>query len=76
MRSLSLLGSVLICMLGLLAFSMRPAQAYIDAGTGSYLLQLAIGSILAALFMIKAFWNKIKTALQRLFHREPDRAND
>lgn len=43
------------------------AFAYIDLGTGSYMLQLLIASLLGALFAIKIFWNKIKSFFQKLF---------
>jgi hypothetical protein len=37
-----------------------PAHAYIDAGTGSMIIQLAIGGIAAGLVTIKVFWYRIK----------------
>ncbi|MFH0777059.1 MAG: hypothetical protein V2A71_00365 [Candidatus Eisenbacteria bacterium] len=43
--------------------------AYIDLGTGSYLLQLAIAALLGSLFAIKASWPKVKAFLRRLFYR-------
>jgi uncharacterized membrane protein YfcA len=43
------------------------AYAYIDPGTGSYLLQLLIGALLGALFAIKVFWRKIKNVFQKFF---------
>ena len=36
------------------------AQAYIDPGTGSYVLQIAIAGIAAGAFALKIFWRKIK----------------
>lgn len=35
------------------------AQAYLDAGTGSYLIQLVIAFIAGGLFVFKVFWRKI-----------------
>ena len=35
------------------------AQAYLDAGTGSYLIQLAIAFIAGGLFMMKIFWQRL-----------------
>jgi hypothetical protein len=37
------------------------AHAYIDPGTGNYLLQLIVASLFGALFAIKVFWTKVKT---------------
>jgi hydrogenase-4 membrane subunit HyfE len=39
-------------------FSGQPIFAYIDPGTGSYMLQIAIAFLVGALFTIKGFWKK------------------
>ncbi len=46
------------------------AYAYIDPGTGSYILQLILGAFLAGLFVVKLLWNKIKSFFKNLFSRE------
>ncbi|MDO8519085.1 MAG: hypothetical protein Q7T11_02850 [Deltaproteobacteria bacterium] len=51
----------LICML-LVAF---PAEAYLDPGTGSMIIQIVIGSILAAGYTVKVYWKKLKSFFQR-----------
>lgn len=33
--------------------------AYVDPGTGSYLLQLLIATVLGGLFVIKTYWRRI-----------------
>ncbi len=40
-----------------------PAQAfaYLDPGTGSYVIQLLIGAVLGGAFAIKAFWKNIRS---------------
>jgi hypothetical protein len=48
------------------------AYAYIDPGTGSYLLQFLIGAVFASLFAIKAFWSRIRASLPRVFRRTQD----
>lgn len=45
------------------------AYAYIDPGTGSFIIQMAAASILAGLFLIKGFWRNIKESLSRLFSK-------
>ena len=35
------------------------AYAYIDLGTGSFLLQMLLATIFASLFTIKVFWKRI-----------------
>lgn len=34
---------------------------YVDPGSGSYLIQIIIATVLGALFYIKAFWYRIKS---------------
>ncbi|MFO8080863.1 MAG: hypothetical protein R6V07_11195 [Armatimonadota bacterium] len=41
------------------------AFAYIDAGTGSYLLQLAIGSMMAAGVLGRLYWRRLKEFFSR-----------
>jgi hypothetical protein len=36
------------------------AHAYVDPGTGSYLLQILIAGLLGAAFALKIYWNKLK----------------
>lgn len=36
------------------------AYAYLDPGTGSYVLQMALAGVAAALLVVKLFWVKIK----------------
>jgi len=39
---------------------------YIDAGTGSLILQAVLGSLFGALVFIKIFWNRLKALFNRL----------
>jgi len=39
----------------------RPAQAYLDPGSGSFLFQIIVGAILSATFAIKIYFRKIKS---------------
>jgi hypothetical protein len=42
----------------------RLAYAYVDPGTGSYVLQLLLAAFFGLLFTLKVFWAKIKGALK------------
>jgi len=43
-----------------------PAQAaYIDPGTGSYILQLVAGAVLAGLITVRGFWTQIRALVKR-----------
>lgn len=54
--------SMLLLAMFLLA-APTPAYAYVDPGTGSYLLQLLIGGFLGALYAIKLYWGRIRDYL-------------
>lgn len=41
-----------------------PTYAYIDPGTGSYLVQVVIAGLLGVLFSLKIYWARIKTFLK------------
>jgi len=55
---------VTVCLL--VVFS-KATQAYVDPGTGSYVLQVMIAGILAAAFLMKSTWRKIVEAVGRRF---------
>ena len=38
----------------------RPAQAYLDPGTGSLILQAVAGTLLGCLVAVKVFWRQIR----------------
>jgi hypothetical protein len=46
------------------------AHAYIDPGTGSFILQALSGAAFAAFLAIKVFWFRIKAFFARLFKRK------
>ncbi len=56
---------ILVFLVALAAFP-NVAYAYLDPGTGSYLVQLVIASVLSALFVVKIYWNKIKHSIRHL----------
>ena len=41
--------------------SESPAQAYLDPGTGSLLLQLLLGGVAGLLTILKLYWKQIKS---------------
>jgi len=50
---------------------LRP-QAYLDPGSGSFLVQLLIAGLVGVGFLIKAYWKKIKG----LFNRSDSKIED
>jgi len=61
-----LAAALTILALGLFLFP-AGARAYLDPGTGSYVLQIAIAALFGILFAIKLFWGRIKSFLGKLF---------
>jgi len=45
------------------------AHAYLDPGTGSYVVQLLIGGLLGGLFALGMFWRRVLASIKRLFKR-------
>jgi hypothetical protein len=59
-----------------LAEVLRGQDAYLDPGSGSYLLQLLIAGLLGSLFVVRASWDKIKTFFRGLFSRKEETPPD
>ena len=45
-------------------------MAYLDPGSGSFLIQILIALFLGGAFAVRAFWGRIKSFFARLFGRE------
>jgi len=58
---------------GLLAGS---AAGYIDPGTGSYVLQIAIAFLVGLAFSVKVFWKKISVFLKKTFSSRTGKGPD
>jgi len=50
----------------------EPVLAYIDPGTGSYVLQMAIAGALGASYAVKHYWERLKS----VFSRKPRSTDD
>jgi hypothetical protein len=53
----------------LLVITAQPAHAYIDPGTGSFVLQAAIAGLLGAAYALKTFWWRIASSMKRIGSR-------
>jgi hypothetical protein len=70
------LSSEIAARVSVISFLLRNNMAYLDPGSGSYLLQLLIAGLLGSLFVIKASWGRIKNFFRRLFSRQDDDSSD
>lgn len=58
-------------MVGLLVLiCAQDAFAYVDPGTGSYVLQLIMAGLLAAAFALKSYWRSVAAFLSRLLSKK------
>lgn len=70
-RPISKLADVALIMLAIFGLTLKPAFAYLDPGTGSYMIQMAIAGAFAGAFAVKSFWSQIKTFLDaKVLHRQ------
>ncbi|MCU0244749.1 MAG: hypothetical protein MUE80_08515 [Acidobacteria bacterium] len=52
------------------------ASAYIDPGTGSYVLQVAVAVLVGLAFSIKVFWKKISAFVRKAFSGKKSSGGD
>ncbi len=46
-------------------------HAYLDPGSGSYLLQLLIAGALGGLVVLRMYWSRVTAFFRRLFGKNP-----
>ena len=61
--------NVVILTVILILCSVSKAHAYIDPGTGSYIIQVIIGGLLGAAFALKVYWEKVRAYFSKLFSK-------
>ncbi len=61
-------GRPVLAVVVLVAVS-RPAFAYLDPGTGSYILQMVLAVVLGGLVAVGVFWRRVWAFVRRLFGR-------
>jgi hypothetical protein len=52
------------------------AHAYLDPGTGSFILQMVIAGIFSALFYIKMTWATISARFHNLFSKKESKQDE
>ena len=51
-------------------FPFLVAHAYLDPGSGSFIIQLIIGAFLGSIVAIKMYFKNIKKSLSKIFQKE------
>ena len=59
-------SALLILLLLILWLPARDAHAYLDPGTGSFLLQAVIALVMGALLSLKLYWQQFKSFFARI----------
>lgn len=52
-----------------------PAEAYVDPGAGSMLMQLLLGGVMAGLVLLRSSWVRVRDWLQRRLTSSPDKVD-
>lgn len=63
---------ILLLILIIVILIPKAAFAYLDPGTGSYVLQVVIALFIGAIYSVKIYWTKIKTFIKRTFSKEKE----
>ena len=69
--SIQCISSIAVYACLIVLFSIKPAHAYLDPGTGSMILQLLLGGVAGALVVGKLYFDKIKLYFAGLFGFQP-----
>jgi len=56
----------------IVALPLQRAHAYIDPGSGSYIIQVMIAAVLGGLYSLKLFWRRLIDRITGLFKKKPD----
>ena len=54
----------------------QKAHAYLDPGTGSYVIQLLLATLFGAAFVVRLYWKNIKTFFANRFSKRPQDGKD
>lgn len=60
----------LCCLFIYLILMTKNAFAYIDPGTGSYVIQIVLAVLFGSLFMLKTYWKMVKVFLGKIFSKK------
>ena len=52
------------------------AHAYLDPGTGSFVIQIIIGFFVGGLYFLKTYWHKIIVFFKNVFHKKDKSKKD
>ena len=67
-----------VFVVGVLLCLEQEAHAYLDPGTGSFMLQMLIAALVGGTYALKIYWKRIRGVMSRVFKskRPPDQPSD
>lgn len=66
---------IFLSLFGLFVLPM-PALAYLDPGTGSYVIQMVAAALFGGAFIFKTWWKEIKHFVSKVTSRKGDSASE
>jgi hypothetical protein len=51
---------------------MISTRPYLDPGSGSFILQILIATLVGSLFLIKTYWKKLQAFFKKIFSKGQD----
>lgn len=51
-------------------------HAYLDPGSGSFLLQLLVAALLGGLFLLRSYWGKVASFFRKILKRQDSPEDD
>lgn len=70
------LSNAVVLAVPLLFVCAQHVHAYIDPGSGSYVLQLIVAGLLGAGVAVRIYWKRIKASILRVFLRSQGEMDD
>ena len=65
--------TVLLVVFGWEILFPKVSHAYLDLGTGSFVLQIVLASAISVLFLMKGWWRKLTLFFRELFSRNKNK---
>ena len=66
---------IVLMMLVLISFPAH-SHAYIDPGTGSFVIQMVVAAVLGAFFALKMYWRRLKGFFSKFTAKEKKNSDD
>ncbi|MFA6511988.1 MAG: hypothetical protein WCV86_02620 [Patescibacteria group bacterium] len=64
---------IFLAIIFILLADLQPAHAYLDPGSGSFILQMILGVVLGSLVALKVFFRRIKAFFFARFSRSKEK---